>query len=106
MTYADFIWQAPGFLLQTLPIALLCFVPFEKKELLLPRRTLHYLITAGVLIFSIGFVLMHFLISVVSRRTHQFLRSTSNLYMCVFVLLFVIFFFYVIRAAAAKKYWF
>lgn len=91
MTYADFIWQAPGFLLQTLPIALLCFVPFEKKELLLPRRTLHYLITAGVLIFSIGFVLMHFLISVVSRRTHQFLRSTSNLYMCVFVLLFVIF---------------
>ncbi|HIZ40238.1 MAG TPA: GHKL domain-containing protein [Candidatus Anaerobutyricum stercoris] len=103
MTYVDFIWQAPGFLLQTLPIALLCFVPFEKRELLLPRKILYYIITAGVLIFSIGFVLMHFLISVVSRRTHQFLRSTSNLYMCVFVLLFVIFFFYVIRAAAAKK---
>lgn len=103
MTCTTFLSQILGFLLQTLPVALLAFVPFGQKSLRFSRKKLALFTTAGILVLSLIFALGHLLLFRPSDAYGQFLRTASNLYMGFSIFLFILFFWFSVRTAAAQK---
>ena len=89
MTCTTFLSQILGFLLQTLPVALLAFVPFGQKSLRFSRKKLALFTTAGILVLSLIFALGHLLLFRPSDAYDQFLRTASNLYMGFSIFLFI-----------------
>lgn len=103
MSGTDLFMQAAGFLLQSLPAAFLCFIPFRDSELKAPRRTLFLLLSAALVLLSFGFAgLTNFLFHPDNTQV-QTLRSASNFYMSLCLMAGAAVFLVSVRANRAKK---
>lgn len=95
--------QFIGFLLQTLPIVVLWPVPFHDDALSLSRKKMTLSLIGYTVLLSAGFALMSWLIYVPSPEHNTFVRTASNIYMLICILLSIGFFFIMIRSSFMKK---
>lgn len=95
--------QFIGFLLQTVPIAVLCIVPFHDDALPLSRKKMLLFLIGYTVLLSAGFALMSWLIYVPSIEHNTFVRTASNIYMLICIILSIFFFFFMIRSTFMKK---
>lgn len=104
MTAVDCFVQIAGFLIQTVPIAILFFVPFQNCEMRLPKRIILPL-TCGVLVLlSIGFALVSWIVYAPTVDNNDNLRTITNLYMLGSLILITVLFFVNVRTKITKKF--
>lgn len=97
------VCQFIGFLLQTLPVIILGFVPFPDDSFPIPRRRLTAVFSGAIVALSMGFTLMSILIYTPTTEHNALLRAASNIYMTVCILLWIAAFFLSIRSSVMKK---
>ena len=86
MNAVEYGLQVYGFLIQTLPVALLWYVPFSKERLRVSGRRLYWLLAGSLAALAIGFALLSGLLMMTGEmRVHM--RSAANLYMGIALLL-------------------
>lgn len=103
MTFTELITQTLGFLLQTLPLAILYPVSFEAEALPASRKGFSLFMTAVLLCMSAGFTLLVRLLYHPTGANNFIMRTATNLYVCACIVLFAIIFFVFIRTAFIKK---
>lgn len=103
MPLNTFIAQILGFFIQTLPCAILLFVPFQKHTFKIMRKKIIVLLISFMIIASFIFACISFPFYATDNRYFQELTTYSNLYFTFIVILIVLFFIYVIKEQALKK---
>ena len=73
--------QALGFLIQSVPIAILCFVPFDDEVLLIPRKKTIACVCASLLLASVFFAGMTAFLYARPNLREGILRLCANGYM-------------------------
>ncbi len=104
MTAAEVFQQIAGFLVQSLPIAILCFIPFSNQEMKLPKRIILPAICGGLVLLSIGFGWMCRTVYDPTGIHSVLLQTAANLYMFGSLVLGAIAFWMDVGTAAAKKF--
>lgn len=103
MNAALLLLQAFGFLVQALPIACLCFVPFHENEFRIsPKRTM-LLVFIGLFILSVGFSAIMGAIYTPSGQHNQIMRMTADIYMAGSLILGALFYLWNVRTRLLQK---
>ena len=96
--------QALGFLIQSVPIAILCFVPFDDEVLLIPRKKTIACVCASLLLASVFFAGMTAFLYARPNLREGILRLCANGYMGLARLVGIFFFFWNVRAPKGEKF--
>lgn len=95
--------QFLGFLIQTLPIALLLIVPFYEEQLRFSYKKSAFLLSAGMVLFSAGFALTLWMRSKFLSVPDGYDNLIGNFYMTLCLLATGVFFFRSVRADFLQK---
>ncbi len=103
MTVEEMFFQGFGFLIQTVPIAFLGFVPFSREKFRITWKKICLLIPMGLILTGLGFVGLCAVCFDPSGAGDSFLRGISNAYMAAALLLWICSFWYLVQATAMQK---
>lgn len=103
MTPTLYILQAVGFLVQTLPVAVLCFVPFETDCFRLSRKKTLSFVCSGLALLAVIFSILIGALYTSSGQHNKIMGTVANLYMGLCLLSGAVFYFWNVRAKASKK---
>ncbi len=103
MTPLLFLTQILGFLLQTFPIGVLCFAPFEDNALRYARRRVYLGLFWGLTLAALGFAAFVTLFFDPHASINTPLVLAQNIYMSVTFLIACAVYVYVVRATAVQK---
>lgn len=97
-------FQFIGFLIQTLPVAVLSLIPFHNDALPFSRKKMTLLFSGYTVLLSAGFALMSWLIYVPDMENAAFVETATNVYMTICIILSICIFFFTIRSPFMKKF--
>lgn len=98
------VMQAVGFLAQTLPVAVLCCVPFSDGELRLPRGRLLGFLCGGLCLAAAGLGILAGGLSQGLEGRDTLLNTVGDAYMSVCLLAFAVTFFWTVHTDFRKKF--
>ena len=101
MSAVGYWLQFYGFLIQTVPVALLWYVPFPEEKLRISGRRLYLLLGGTLAAFALGFSLLSGFL--VTGELRAQIQSASNLYMGITLVLETGFFFWNVRTGWEQK---
>lgn len=103
MNVVDYVLQIYGFLIQTVPVALLWYVPFEGGKMRISGGKLAAVLVGKLAGFSLGFAALSGYLMSAEEGMRVYMRAAANLYMGTVLLLEVGFLFWNVRAGWGQK---
>lgn len=81
MSALEYALQFYGFLIQTVPVALLWYVPFPSESLRISGKRSFALLMGTLIAFALGFTALCGFLKAEGRGLEEFMRSAVNFYM-------------------------
>ena len=103
MSASDYILHVYGFLIQTVPVALLLYVPFSGESLRVSGRRWLGCLIGSLVFFAVGFSLLAGYLMTGGEGMRAYMRFAANLYMGIVLFLEVGLFFWNVRAGLEQK---
>lgn len=81
MSALEYALQFYGFLIQTVPVALLWYVPFPSESLRISGKRSFALLMGTLIAFALGFTALCGFLKAEGRGLEEFMRYAANFYM-------------------------